>query len=94
MTLDTYDYLDRLAGFRGFSGGGQTDSATHEYDLLDRLVQEVETHPMQSPKTATVTYQGIGNQLTEEKQSNSTGPMTTREYTYYARRRCRRSKGL
>src|SRR5207253_1024429 len=79
-----YDYLDRLSSFRAYSGGSQTDSATYVYDPLDRLVSETETHPNQAAKTTTFTYQGIGSQLIEEKQSNNSGLITTKDYTYDA----------
>jgi RHS repeat-associated protein len=85
MTSDyTYDYLDRLASYRALSGGTQTDSASYVYDALDRIVSEQETHPSQVQRTTTYTYQGIGSQLTEEQQSNSSGPITTKDYTYDA----------
>jgi RHS repeat-associated protein len=80
----TYDYLDRLASYRAFSSGSQTDSANYTYDGLDRVVSETETHPNQSARTTAFTYQGIGNQVVEEQQSNSTGPITTKDYTYDA----------
>jgi YD repeat-containing protein len=85
MTSDyTYDYLDRLASYRAFSGGTQTDSASYIYDALDRIVSEQETHPSQAQRTTTYSYQGIGSQLTEEQQSNSSGPITVKDYTYDA----------
>src|SRR5260370_22557371 len=78
----TYDYLDRLASYRAFSSGSQTNSANYTYDGLDRVVSETETHPSQSARTTTFIYQGIGSQVVEEQQSNSAGPIATKDYTY------------
>jgi len=84
MCIRDSDYLDRLAGYRAFSGGTQTDSANYIYDALDRIVSEQETHPNQAQRTTTYSYQGVGSQLTEEQQSNASGPITVKDYTYDA----------
>jgi RHS repeat-associated protein len=79
-----YDYMDRLQSYQAYSGGGRTDYATYTYDALNRLASETELHPNFNGNTRSTqfSYSGLGGQLTEEQQSNSTGVLDTRDYSY------------
>ncbi len=81
-----YDYLDRLQSYQAYSNGSQTDHATYTYDALDRLASEDELHPSftGSTRTTQFSYLGLGGLLTEEQQSNSTGVLDTKDYSYDA----------
>ena len=81
-----YDYLDRLQSYQAYSGGTRTDNATYTYDALNRLASETELHPNFNGDTRSTqfSYLGLGGQLTEEQQSNSTGVLDTRDYSYDA----------
>jgi RHS repeat-associated protein len=81
-----YDYLDRLQSYQAYSSGTRTDNATYTYDALNRLASETELHPSFSGDTRSTqfSYLGLGGQLTEEQQSNSTGVLDTRDYSYDA----------
>jgi RHS repeat-associated protein len=78
-----YDYLDRLASYRAFSSGSQTDSATYVYDALDRVASETETHPgLSTPRTTQFSYVGLSSQLTEEQLSSSGTTTEVKDYGY------------
>jgi len=80
----SYDYLDRLSTYRAFSGGTQTDSGEYTHDALDRVVAQVETHPAfpTDPRTTTFNYLGLTAQQTREVQTNSTGTLAAKDYSY------------
>ena len=86
---NAYDYLDRLASVRQYSGGTtHTDKADYTYDALDRTVKEVEDHAgTGNDRTTTFTYQGLSSLVTEEKQAGGTNPKTkTFSYDSYGHR--------
>jgi RHS repeat-associated protein len=82
----SYDYLDRLATYRAFSGGSQTDKAEYTNDALDRVVSQTELHPSftGTERTTTFSYLGLTNQQTREVQTNSTGTLAAKDYSYDA----------
>ena len=81
-----YDYLDRLSTYQAYSSGNRTDNAQYTYDALNRVVSETELHPsFNGPqRTTQFSYLGLGPQLTEEQQSNSSGVLDTKDYSYDA----------
>jgi RHS repeat-associated protein len=81
-----YDYLDRLTTYQAYSSGSKTDSAQYTYDALNRVASETELHPNfnGTPRTTQFGYLGQGANLTEEQQSNSSGVLATKDYTYDA----------
>ena len=80
----SYDYLDRLSTFRAFTGGTQTDSGEYTHDALDRVITQTETHPAfpTTPRTTTFSYFGLTAQQTREVQTNSTGTLAAKDYSY------------
>jgi RHS repeat-associated protein len=80
----TYDYLDRLATYRAFSTGTQTDKAEYTHDALDRVVSQTELHPgfNNDARTTTFAYLGLTNEQTRETQTNSTGTLAVKDYSY------------
>ncbi|MEW2326806.1 DNRLRE domain-containing protein [Micromonospora chersina] len=89
ITDYAYDYLNRLAGVRQYSGGGtSTDRTDYTYDALDRTSKEVEDHAGTGrDRTTDFTYQGLSTQVTEEKQAGGSDPRTkTFSYDAYGRR--------
>jgi len=83
LTLNKYDYLDRLASARTYSGGAQTDSANYTYDALDRTTNEIEQHPNQAQRTTAFVYAGMSGQDIEEQISSSSGN-ATKDFVYDA----------
>jgi RHS repeat-associated protein len=85
VTDFAYDYLNRLAGTRSFSGGStRTDRSDYTYDALDRVTKEVEDHAGSgNDRTTTMTHQGLSNLVTEEKQAGGTSPKT-KSFSYDA----------
>jgi RHS repeat-associated protein len=73
-----YDYLNRLASTRAYSGGTtRTDKTDYTYDALDRTTKEVEDHADPAKdRTTDFTYQGMSGLVTEEKQSGGSNPKT------------------
>jgi len=89
VTDYAYDYLDRLASARQYSGGAtRTDKADYTYDALDRVVREVEDHTgTTKDRTSDFTFQGLSNLVTEQKQTGGTDPKTkTFSYDSYGHR--------
>ncbi|MEH1054735.1 DNRLRE domain-containing protein [Micromonospora sp. CPCC 206171] len=89
ITDYAYDYLNRLAGVRQYSGGATpTDRTDYTYDALDRTSKEVEDHAgTGKDRTTDFTYQGLSTQVTEEKQAGGDNPRTkTFSYDAYGRR--------
>ncbi|MFI6259039.1 DNRLRE domain-containing protein [Micromonospora zamorensis] len=89
ITDYAYDYLNRIAGVRQYSGGGTaTDRTDYTYDALDRTSKEVEDHAgTGKDRTTDFTYQGLSTQVTEEKQAGGSDPRTkTFSYDAYGRR--------
>jgi RHS repeat-associated protein len=85
----SYDYLNRLANIRQYSGGGTpTDTTDYTYDALDRTGKEVEDHAgTGKDRTTEFTYQGMTNLATEEKQSGGDSPKTKSfSYDKYGKR--------
>ena len=80
----SYDYLDRLATYRAFTAGTQTDKAQYTHDALDRTVTQTEEHPSLAggARTTTFDYLGLTNQQTQEKQTNSGGTLAVKDYSY------------
>ncbi len=80
----SYDYLDRLSTYRAFAAGTKTDSAEYTHDALDRVVSQTETHPAfpTTPRTTTFSYLGLTTQQTREVQTNSTGTLAIKDYSY------------
>jgi RHS repeat-associated protein len=84
-----YDYLNRLASTRAFSGGStRTDKTDYTYDALDRTVKEVEDHADPAKdRTTDFAYQGLSGLVTEEKQAGGSNPKTkTFSYDSYGHR--------
>jgi RHS repeat-associated protein len=82
-----YDYMDRLQSYQAYGSGNRTDYATYAYDALNRLATETELHPNFNggdTRSTQYSYLGLGGQLTREQQSNSTGLLDTRDYSYDA----------
>jgi len=81
-----YDYLFRLQNYRAFSNGQLTDCANYQYDPLDRLIWEGETHgttiSCSDTKTTQFSFSGLTSQMTEEQQSTSGTLQTTKDYAY------------
>jgi len=82
----SYDYLDRLATYRAFSGGSQTDKAEYTHDALDRIVSQTELHPSLNgtERTTTFSYLGLTNQQTREVQTDPSGTLAAKDYSYDA----------
>jgi RHS repeat-associated protein len=80
----SYDYLDRLSTYRAFSSGTKTDSGEYTHDALDRVITQTETHPAfpTDPRTTTFSYLGLTSQQTREVQTNSTGTLGAKDYSY------------
>ena len=80
----SYDYLDRLSTYRAFSSGTQTDSGEYTHDALDRVVSQTETHPAfpATPRTTTFSYLGLTPYQTREVQTNATGTLAAKDYSY------------
>ncbi len=84
----SYDYLNRLASSRMYSGSTRTDMATYTYDALDRTTKETEDHADPGKdRTTNFTYQGLTGLVTEEKQAGGANPKTkTYAYDNYGHR--------
>jgi RHS repeat-associated protein len=89
----SYDYLDRMTRYRSFVTNGSTstkdDASDYEYDALDRVLEQTESHGATgSPRTTLMTYLGLGGQVSRETQHNGadgTAPLaTTKNYAYDA----------
>jgi RHS repeat-associated protein len=85
----SFDYLDRMTQYRSFVTNGSTstkdDAADYEYDALDRVVEQTESHGATgSPRTTLLSYLGLGNQVSRETQHNgddgSDPLLTTKSY--------------
>ncbi|WP_185749187.1 Ig-like domain-containing protein [Humibacillus xanthopallidus] len=83
-----YDDLNRLASQRTYTGATATDTATYDYDALDRVSKQTETHSTAGDNRSTsFTYEGLTTRTTEEKQSGGTDPKTkTFSYDAYGHR--------
>ncbi|WP_433649102.1 DNRLRE domain-containing protein [Micromonospora zamorensis] len=78
----SYDYLNRLASTRSYSGGSKTDQSDYTYDAMDRTTKEAEDHTgTGKDRTTSFTYQGLSPLVTEEKQSGGNNPKT-KSYSY------------
>jgi RHS repeat-associated protein len=82
----SYDYLDRLATYRAFTASNQSDKAEYTYDALDRTVSQTELHPSfnGTERTTAFSYLGLTSQQTREVQTNSTGTVAAKDYSYDA----------
>ncbi|MEK6274341.1 MAG: hypothetical protein AABM30_03295 [Actinomycetota bacterium] len=84
-----WDYLDRLESFHGYSGGGETDSATYENDPLNRVVKQTETHSGPA-RTTCFSYVGITSAISQERRlgtgSNpcTSAPTSTKSFSFDA----------
>lgn len=80
-----YDYLNRLRSFRGYAAGAVQDSAEYVHDPLDRNAQQTESHGVgATPRTTTFGYLGLTSQISQEEQSQSGLPNTSKSYSYDA----------
>ena len=86
LTDYEYDYLDRLSNYAAFSAGSQTDSSSYTYDALNRISSEDDLHPSFNGSTRTTQFSYLGNSPLEtgEQQSNSSGTLDAKSYTYDA----------
>jgi RHS repeat-associated protein len=66
LALYTHDGLNRLIQFRGFTGGNKTDETFYDYDPLDRVVEEKETHPSTGLRTTNFSHLGLSSLVTAE----------------------------
>lgn len=69
----SYEYLDRMTRYRSFVTDGSTstkdDASDYEYDELDRVLEQTESHSATgSPRTTLMTYLGLGRQVSLETQ--------------------------
>ncbi len=82
----SYDYLDRLATYRAYTAGNLTDKAEYTNDALDRVVSQTELHPSfnGTERTTSFSYLGLTSQQTREVQTNSTGTLVAKDYSYDA----------
>lgn len=79
----SYDYLNRLAGFRSYISGTLDDSASYTHDALDRVVEQVESHGGGQPRSTTMGYLGLSRLLTDETHKNASGQTTaTKSFTH------------
>lgn len=92
-TKASYDYLDRMTQYRSFVTNGSTatrdDAADYEYDALDRVAEQTESHGATgSPRTTLLSYLGLGSAVSNETQHNgddgSDPLLTTKSYSYDA----------
>jgi RHS repeat-associated protein len=81
-----YDPLDRLLSYHAYPASGTTKGETYTYDALDRPTREAVTRQGAPEDTSTLTYLGLGDQLTNETHSYSgdqtANPPKTRDYSY------------
>jgi RHS repeat-associated protein len=82
-----------MTRYRSFVTNGSTstkdDASDYEYDALDRVLEQTETHGASgTPRTTLMTYLGLGKQVTREIHHNGadgTAPLlTTKDYAYDA----------
>jgi RHS repeat-associated protein len=82
-----------MTRYRSFVTNGSTstkdDASDYEYDALDRVLEQTESHGASgSPRTTLMTYLGLGKQVTRETHHNGadgTAPLlTTKDYAYDA----------
>jgi RHS repeat-associated protein len=79
LTDYVYDYKNRLADYRAYSGGSLTDSSDYTNDPLDRPIAETETHSGVST-TTTFRYIGASNAVSREDLSGATTSSKTYSY--------------
>ena len=80
----SYDYIDRPVRYRSFDSGTKKADAKYDYDALDRLVKEVETHGTSAARTTTFTYQGLSDLVTKEVHTQAAVTDVTKTYSYDA----------
>lgn len=78
----TYDYLNRVTAHRSYAGGAVTDRAGYEYDPLDRVVKQTETHGTSAQRVTEFGYLGLSGQVTREQQTGDDTRDATKTYSY------------
>ena len=79
----SYDYLDRMTGYKDNAGGSES---SYEHDALDRTTRQKEKHSGAAARTTNFSHLGLSNQVTKEEQSGDDGATTnrTKDYSYDA----------
>lgn len=84
----SYDYLNRLAGYRSFTTDGTTatadDTSSYVYDALDRVVRQTEQHGTAAARTTDFEFLGLTGLVTQERHTTSGTLTTTKDYQYDA----------
>jgi RHS repeat-associated protein len=78
----SYDYLDRLTGFKDSRNGTES---SYEYDALDRQTWQKEKRAATATRITNFSHLGLTNKVTKEEQSGSGGGTSrVKDYSYDA----------
>ncbi|HEV2891995.1 MAG TPA: RHS repeat-associated core domain-containing protein, partial [Frankiaceae bacterium] len=76
------DAMDRMEGFRSYSGGTLQTQSTYTHDALDRLTEQTTTSGSTSNTTKS-SFLGMSSAVTKDESTGSSGSRT-RQYSYDA----------
>ena len=79
-----YDGVDRLKSVRTFNLDGSRDRTTdYAYDVLNRTLQETESHGTGAPRTSSFTYLDASDLVSSEQAKDGSGAMlNTKAYSF------------